>query len=66
MLINSETLISPYLGLNGTTDPWVLNQSNTQWRWLEGALKQGAAESPHVVLVSHHPPFLHDADEAHQ
>ena len=43
----------------------MLNQTNTQWQWLEAALKQGAAESSHVVLVSHHPPFLKSTDEAH-
>ena len=33
VLINSESLIVPELGLNGTTDPSVLNESATQCTW---------------------------------
>ena len=65
VLINSETLIAPYLGLSGTTDPWVLNQTDAQWQWLEATLEQGAAESSHVIIMSHHPPFVTSPDEAH-
>lgn len=67
-LLNSEMLILPFLGLNGTTDPKILTPVEAQWGWLETELEQAAAAagSPHVVLVMHHPPFIHDEDEVHQ
>lgn len=59
-MINSETLIAPHLGLNGTTDPWVLNQTETQWDWLEATLKTASTASSHSIVVTHHPPTEKD------
>jgi hypothetical protein len=64
-LIDSEALIVATLGLNGTvTDPRILNETETQWRWLGDALNRSTGA--HRVLVSHHPPFLGTEDEPHQ
>ena len=66
VMINSESLIAPHLGLNGTTDPWVLNQSETQWAWLDTTLAAASSGArPHTVLVTHHPPFLKSPTEKH-
>jgi 3',5'-cyclic AMP phosphodiesterase CpdA len=69
IMVNSEMLILPYLGLNGTTDPRILEPVEAQWAWLESQLqhaKAAAAQRPHVVLVMHHPPFLATENEPHQ
>lgn len=66
VLINSESLIVPELGLNGTTDPSVRNESATQWSWLERTLAAGASTGKHLIVVSHHPAFLKDPAEPHQ
>ena len=66
VLINSESLIVPELGLNGTTDRSVLNESATQWSWLERTLAAGASTDKHLIVVSHHPAFLKEPDEQHQ
>lgn len=69
IMVNSEMLLLPHLGLNGTTDPRILQPVETQWSWLEESLKVAASEAnvrPHVILVMHHPPFLQKEDEAHQ
>jgi predicted phosphodiesterase len=63
-LIDSESLIVPYLGLNGTTNQQILNETQTQWHWLENTLAQSSAT--HKIIVSHHPPFLTTETEAHQ
>ena len=41
-LLNSEMLILPFLGLNGTTDPKILTPVEAQWGWLETELEQAA------------------------
>ena len=63
VMINSESLIAPHLGLNGTMDPWVLNQSETQWAWLNDTLATASTARPHTVVVTHHPPFLKSPSE---
>ena len=79
VMINSESLILPELGLNCTgsatsqrccagsqcaaLDKYIANETEAQWAWLEATLK--AASKPHTILVSHHPPFLKSASEAH-
>ena len=65
VLLNSESLIVPELGLNGTTDPSVLNESATQWSWLERTLTAGASTGKHLIVVSHHPAFLKEPAEPH-
>ena len=52
IMVNSEMLILPYLGLNGTTDQRILEPVEQQWQWLETELASAAAASdqrPHVV-----------------
>eukprot|EP00729_Bicosta_minor_P018292 gene18292-27137_t len=66
VLINSESLIVPELGLNGTTDPCVLNETATQWSWLEKTLAAGVSAGKHLIVVSHHPAFLEAPTEPHQ
>jgi 3',5'-cyclic AMP phosphodiesterase CpdA len=69
VMVNSEMLILPYLGLNGTADPRIIAPVEAQWGWLEGQLVAARAASttrPHIVLVMHHPPFLSTENEAHQ
>ena len=68
ILVDSESLIVSDLGLNGTVpDPRVLNESETQWRWLENELNSTASrEAAHILIVTHHPPFLQEEDEVHQ
>ena len=66
VMIDSESLIVPYLGMNGTTDPGVLNETAVQWQWLEAALQKANATDKHKIIVSHHPPFLGQENETHQ
>ena len=66
VLANTEMLIAPYLGLNGTTDNRVLEPVEAQWSWLETQLAAGNAAKPHVIMVLHHPPFLNHEDEPDQ
>jgi len=64
IMVNSESLIAPALGLKGSrSDPWLVNQTETQWAWLESTL--AAATTPHKIVVSHHPPFLKSPSETH-
>jgi 3',5'-cyclic AMP phosphodiesterase CpdA len=56
-LVNSEMLIMPYLGLNGTTDRTILDPVDAQWAWLEQQLAAAKASKPHSIIVTHHPPF---------
>ena len=65
VLVNSESLIVPELGLNGTRDPGIINETSTQWSWLERTLAQASASGRHVILVTHHPPFLTSPNEKH-
>lgn len=44
-------------GLNGTTDPSVLNESATQWSWLEATLA-AASTDKHSTRVRHSPLFV--------
>jgi hypothetical protein len=64
-LIDSESLIIPYLGLNGTTDPGILNETKVQWEWLGAALQKANASGKHKIIVSHHPPFGKMENESH-
>jgi hypothetical protein len=69
VLVDSESLIVGALGLNGTADARVLNESETQWRWLEDQLNSSSAAAAgrsHRIIVTHHPPFLTSEGEAHQ
>lgn len=66
VLINSEALILPHLGLNGKPlDSFLKNETETQWAWMEKELAAAQKASPHVIVVSHHPPFLKATDEKH-
>ena len=81
VMINSETMILPELGLNCTgsaasqrccagsqcaaLDKYIANETEAQWAWLEATLKAAQSAKPHTILVSHHPPFLKSASEAH-
>ena len=65
VLINSESLIVPELGLNGTRDPGILNESAAQWSWLERTFERTSANGRHVILVTHPPPFLTTPSEKH-
>lgn len=61
VLVNSEMLIAPHLGLKDTSETWVGAQAETQWAWLERTL--AAVTTPHTIVVTHHPPYLKDRDE---
>lgn len=66
VMINSETLILPHLGLNGSAlDAFLKNETEAQWAWIESELAIAQSVSPHTIVVSHHPPFLKSADEPH-
>eukprot|EP01052_Picozoa_sp_SAG31_P030042 SAG31_NODE_3047_length_4749_cov_3.010968_1_plen_436_part_00 len=70
VMVNSESLISPGLGFVGkpaATSPWLVNETETQWKWLEAQLAAANAKgtgTAHTILVSHHPPFLKSPTEA--
>jgi 3',5'-cyclic AMP phosphodiesterase CpdA len=66
VMLDSEMLILPFLGLNGTTDPAVLTEAEAQWGFAADALAAASASGRLAVVVMHHPPFLHTEDEAHQ
>ena len=52
--------------LNGKPlDSFLKNETETQWAWMEKELAAAQKASPHVIVVSHHPPFLKAADEKH-
>lgn len=65
VLVNSELLILPTLGMNGTSDPRILGPAEAQWRFIEAALAKSARLHQHAVLVMHHPPFLVEEREPH-
>ena len=66
VLLNTEMLILPHLGLSRTTDPRILGPANAQWRSLEASLRTAQPTDKHLFLVGHHPPFVHHEDEPHQ
>lgn len=69
IMVNTEMLILPHLGLNGTTDPRILKPVEAQWAWLEAQLAAAQAtvqQRPHIVITMHHPPFLQHETEPHQ
>lgn len=66
IMINSEALILPHLGLDGKAlDAFLANETETQWAWMERELAAAQKATPHTVVVSHHPPFLKAEDEKH-
>jgi Icc-related predicted phosphoesterase len=68
VLMNTETLILPFLGLNQTHDPRILSLAEVQWQFIESSLRAARSEAPssrHLILVGHHPPFINDEVEPH-
>lgn len=66
IMINSESLLLPHLGLDGKTPSKALkNETETQWSWIEASLAAAKGRGGHIVACTHHPPFLKTADEDH-
>lgn len=65
ILMNTEMLIIPFLGLNGTHDARILALADAQWQFIESSLRSAAASKQHLILVGHHPPFINDEAEPH-
>ena len=68
VLVNSEFLILPFLGLNGTAvDPAITAEVEKQWTFIENELAAARSRgSAHTIVVMHHPPFITAEDEPHQ
>jgi len=68
VLVNSEFLILPFLGLNGTAvDPSITAEVEVQWAFIEKELVLAQSRSSaHTVVVMHHPPFITAEVEPHE